>query len=183
MYMIYMLTNTVNGKKYVGKTNNWVKRWNKHCSKSCDMLISRSIRKHGADNFTMEVLEKTSEQLVDWREIYWIAIKDTMHPNGYNLTYGGDGGNKLVGKTEEEMVAWKKKISDNMPDMSGNNSPMFGRSRPDTADRNRKRTGVYHPSWGKPRPDTAERNRKRTGENSHRHTKNRDKQRGQLTLF
>lgn len=164
--MIYCLTNNVNGKQYVGKTNDWARRWNYH--RTAKSVIGNAIRKYGIDNFTMEVLERTSKQLVDWREIYWIAIMDTIRPNGYNLTYGGDGGDSLsltgnkhkLGKTESEETRKKKSVA-----RMGDKNPMFGKKRPDVAERNRMNTG------------------KQTGEDNPNTIANRDERRGQLTLW
>lgn len=60
--------------------------------------IHNSIRKYGWDNFSKVVVEVfdddvTIEHLKE-REMYWIKHHETLYPNGYNLTAGGDGCNK-----------------------------------------------------------------------------------------
>lgn len=96
MAYIYLITCTVNGKKYVGKTNHTVKkRWNEHCSdylkERCESRpLYRSMRKHGIENFKVEILEKCSSDVSADREIYWINKLDT-YKHGYNATIGGDG--------------------------------------------------------------------------------------------
>lgn len=86
---IYVITNTINNKQYVGQSLNSQKRFYQHCKESSDTLISRAIKKYGAENFTLEVLE---EQIPNYneREIYWIQKLNTQKPNGYNLTPGGE---------------------------------------------------------------------------------------------
>ena len=46
----------------------------------------------------------------------------------------------------------------------GELNPMFGKKRPDSSERLRKRTGELNPMFGKKNPGVSERNRKRTGE-------------------
>ncbi len=96
MAYIYLITCTVNGKKYVGKTNHTVeKRWNEHCGdylkERCkNRPLYRSMKKYGVENFKVETLEKCSSDISAEREIYWINKLDT-YKHGYNATIGGDG--------------------------------------------------------------------------------------------
>ena len=41
------------------------------------------------------------------KERYWINALDTLKPNGYNVSDGGNYGNPFAGKTEEEMKAYR----------------------------------------------------------------------------
>jgi len=89
--VIYLITNLLNGKKYVGKTTQTLKRRiNQH--KHGNIHIDKTIRKYGWENFKVEVLEEcyTVEQLNE-REIFWISALSCKHPNGYNHTDGGEG--------------------------------------------------------------------------------------------
>ena len=96
MAYIYVVTNILNGKKYVGKTNHTVaKRWNEHCSdylkERCENRpLYRSMKKYGIENFKVEILEKCTNDVSAEREIYWINKLDT-YKHGYNATVGGDG--------------------------------------------------------------------------------------------
>ena len=47
------------------------------------------------------------------KEIQWIANLNTKFPNGYNLTYGGDGGNTYFLLSEEDKRKFREKISKN----------------------------------------------------------------------
>jgi group I intron endonuclease len=99
---IYLITNTINGKKYVGQTIHSIeKRWEGHCAtareaKTSCMLIVRAIKKYTPDNFQISMLEEcTSREHMDEREAHWIKELNTLDPHGYNLTIGG-GGVKLT---------------------------------------------------------------------------------------
>ena len=87
--VVYKLTNTDNGKIYVGQTRFSVeKRFKEHAK--APTLIGDAIRKYGEEQFLIEVLEncETREEAYEL-EIFFIAKFDCMAPNGYNLTKGG----------------------------------------------------------------------------------------------
>lgn len=97
MAFIYVITNKINGKQYVGKTthNSIQKRFQEHIRDSrksrCEKRpLYSAINKYGVENFTIEQLEECSIDELEDREIYWIDKLDTYH-NGYNATHGGDG--------------------------------------------------------------------------------------------
>ena len=71
----------------------------------------------------MSILEENIESdNLDDREKFWINHYDTYRSNGYNLTKGGDKGNKGYNFTEKQ----KKKLSKNHKDVSGKNNPRYG---------------------------------------------------------
>ncbi len=96
---IYLITNTVNGKQYVGKTERTVTvRWSEHCADSqraphLAPLLYRAMRKYGTEVFTVATLEDgcQNRQQLDACECFWIAELHTAE-GGYNLTLGGTGG-------------------------------------------------------------------------------------------
>lgn len=92
--VIYKITNTIDGKSYVGKTTgDATKRFERHCrpSSRCTKLAA-AIKKYGRIHFTLDILDKcTSESELNQKEIYWIEKLNTVK-EGYNLTLGGDGG-------------------------------------------------------------------------------------------
>ena len=103
MAFIYKITNLVNNKSYIGKTERTIEeRWKEHLKnrKTLDLPLYRALNKYGVDQFQIEQLEECTTQIVDERETYWI-----MHYNsceqGYNCTLGGEGG--ILYLPEEEI--------------------------------------------------------------------------------
>lgn len=98
MSYIYQITNKINNKIYIGKTELSInKRFYQHCMDSkkerCENRpLYSAMSKYGIENFCIELIEETSNPIE--REIYWINKKDSYH-NGYNTTLGGDGKNYL----------------------------------------------------------------------------------------
>jgi len=93
-YSIYRLTNKVNGKVYIGVTNNLKKRMREHSYASNDFLISKAIRKYGWESFEQEVIAETKDEreAYDILEPRYIAEHNSNDmPVGYNLTEGGQG--------------------------------------------------------------------------------------------
>tara|TARA_B100001093_G_scaffold517226_2_gene598162 strand:+ start:1156 stop:1755 length:600 start_codon:yes stop_codon:yes gene_type:complete len=64
----------------------------KNSKKRAKTYLSRSIQKHGWHNFKVEILiDDVPKENLDNLENYYIELKDTLYPNGYNLTLGGEG--------------------------------------------------------------------------------------------
>lgn len=96
---IYRLTNTTNGKIYIGK---WTKesvatRWQEHCiaaSKGSQVHFHRAIRKYGPGSFRLETLytARTVKELNAMETFFIVLHQSHLRENGYNMTMGGDGG-------------------------------------------------------------------------------------------
>lgn len=99
MAYIYKITNNVNSKVYIGKTERSLEeRFKEHKNNlykaDCDKRpLYRAMKKYGIENFSISLVEKCSNDTVNEREIYWIKYYNSYH-NGYNATYGGEG--KLI---------------------------------------------------------------------------------------
>lgn len=99
---VYKLTNKINNKCYVGKSNNPATRLVRHFSTAKTgydkshkyRYIHRAIAKYGKENFVFEIIETCeSEELAYKRECYWIETLKSNEPvYGYNLNAGGLGG-------------------------------------------------------------------------------------------
>lgn len=93
---IYKITNKVNNKVYIGQTRYTVEfRWRQHQHKQDNCYFHNAIRKWGVDNFTVEILEKCDVDLLDSREIFYIAKYDS-YKSGYNSTLGEEGNKKIM---------------------------------------------------------------------------------------
>jgi len=88
---LYVITNRVNGKQYVGITTDIEKRWGKHVSGRGSKLVYHAIQKYGRDNFDFEVWYAGDEHWIKMMEYRAIVMLDTKAPRGYNLTFGGEG--------------------------------------------------------------------------------------------
>lgn len=94
MGFIYKITNTVNGKIYIGQTHRTIaERWQEHCTTTHDTAINRAFKKYGLSKFSISEVEECSNEILDEREIYWINYYNSYN-NGYNSTIGGGGAYK-----------------------------------------------------------------------------------------
>lgn len=107
MPIIYIVTNTVNNKKYIGAD---AKNNPKYLGSG--IKIKLAIKKYGKDKFKKEILEECELCELYTREEYWINYYDAVNSNKfYNISEGGKGGNKL--NNPESLNKWKK----NKPDI------------------------------------------------------------------
>lgn len=96
MAYIYKITNTINQKVYIGKTNFSIEqRWKEHCreskrKKNINRPLYQAINKYGISSFTIEEIESCLIEESYDREKFWISYYDSFI-NGYNATLGGDG--------------------------------------------------------------------------------------------
>ena len=94
MAYIYQITNDINGKIYIGKTEFSIeKRFKEHCKDAfrerCEKRpLYAAMRKYGIEHFHIELIEETDNP--EEREMFWIEEKSSFK-QGYNATKGGDG--------------------------------------------------------------------------------------------
>jgi len=86
---IYKLTSP-SGKSYIGQSKNIYNRFRGHKSdtKRKHQRLYYAIRKYGYNNFTKEILEECSTDVLDKREVYWIKYYNSIK-HGYNCDVGG----------------------------------------------------------------------------------------------
>lgn len=92
-YYIYLTTNKINGKQYIGQ----------HYGELADdyfgsgSLILKALQTYGKQNFTKEILEICeSREQADEREIFWISYYNAVeNENFYNLANGPTIGNSF----------------------------------------------------------------------------------------
>ena len=99
---VYLTTNKINGKRYIGQRYYDTKeKWKLYLGSG--KILKDAIKKYGRDNFTVEILEncKTKEILND-KEKYWIKKYNAVVDDSfYNIAIGGDGGDVTAGYSEE----------------------------------------------------------------------------------
>lgn len=96
MIGIYKFTNNINGKSYIGQSINIDKRVKEHFWKaenendiSFNSILHQAIRKYGAENFSVSVIEECKAEMLDELEKHYIVEYNTITPNGYNILSGG----------------------------------------------------------------------------------------------
>lgn len=96
---IYLVTNNINGKQYIGQTNRTIqKRWRQHSLeyKKYNFYFYNAIKKYGIENFDIKELECVA--CVSKEELTYMLneleksyiTKYGTYENGYNSTIGGD---------------------------------------------------------------------------------------------
>jgi len=98
MGFIYKITNIITNKCYIGETkkSNPYLRWNEHKRKITQGIgcpaLQDAVKKYGIDNFKFEILIICFDEDRFKYEIDYIKKYNSISPNGYNLTKGGEGG-------------------------------------------------------------------------------------------
>lgn len=133
-YFIYITTNNINGKQYIGQhkgyeTDNYL---------GSGVELTLAIKKYGKENFSRKIICFCKNQKeLDEKEYYYINKYDAVKNNNfYNIAEGGCGGNKCAGLTWKQEQARRKKISEAM---RGEKNPFYGKSFPKEK----------HPMYGK----------------------------------
>lgn len=105
MPCVYLTTNLVNNKKYIGVDTKDDPNYF-----GSGIVIREAIKKYGKTNFKKDILEyNPDKKYLFEREIYWINKYDAVNSNDfYNLSLGGKGGNML--NNESSIEKWKQGI-------------------------------------------------------------------------
>lgn len=113
MGYIYLITNTINNKRYIGQTicNDVNSRWNQHKrkdSKTIGKYLLSAYEKYGIDKFKFQIICVCFNEDCNKYEEEYIKKYNTLAPNGYNLTTGGNRANPYAKKNPKE----RKRLSD-----------------------------------------------------------------------
>jgi hypothetical protein len=89
MGIVYLTTNIINGKQYIGVDSK-----NNDNYYGSGKAIKLALKKYGTNNFTKEILEENEDiNYLFEREKYYITKYNAIEsPNFYNLAEGGKGG-------------------------------------------------------------------------------------------
>lgn len=155
---IYMYTNLINGKKYVGKAKDFNKRCKEHF-RDDGQLIDKKINEYGIKNFKVEILIENVQDNDKLNEYEKFFIKrkrsHVSYGTGYNRTWGGDGGDVIGGMTDEQRKEYGRKLSEAKKGKQkseehkrklseshkGEKNPMYG--RPHTEESKRKQSEAH----------------------------------------
>lgn len=113
---IYKITNTINGKIYIGKSKNIGRRWCVHKCPSTQVSeyqspIYKAMKKYGNDKFNIEILEECLESELDNREEFYISsLKSQEREIGYNIKPGGEGGPVHFGESNGNSKLTKEEV-------------------------------------------------------------------------
>ena len=183
--IIYEIDNKITNKPlYVGKYSKCdsTEEFQKSKYWGSGKIIKNVINRYGTENLEKRVLERGIRNLeeIKEREEFWIKEKNTLYPNGYNLTDKSSGGDTFTNNPNKERIRKEKKDfyqtlegkkqakehslkmkGKKRPEITGPNHPNFGKvgywagkKRPDISERIRNKN---HPFFGKKRPDISER--------------------------
>jgi group I intron endonuclease len=155
---IYLLTNIINNKKYIGSAQDLEERLSFYFSKSkmnCALkqgksYICSAILKDGLENFSIKIIEycEVSELLA--REKYYInfleseynIIKDPTVPPMLNRSHSEESKQKISDskKGKNHTLKTREKISEAL---KGENHPMYGKPKPKGAGSPAKKCSVF----------------------------------------
>jgi group I intron endonuclease len=141
---IYLVSNKLNGKQYVGQTIN-PERQIGH-----GRILRKAYKLHGRDNFSYEPICTgiTSRTTLNAVERFWIAVADTVVPNGYNIELGGSEGSTW---TEERRRKHSLALTGRIHIRPlGSKSGMKGKKYPEEGKRKLSEAlkGRVSPNWG-----------------------------------
>jgi group I intron endonuclease len=118
MAYIYRILNKITQKCYIGESKclNINRRWNQHKktiehNKGYCPALRDAVIKYGIENFIFTVIIVCFDDDRFKYEKEFIIKYNSVVPNGYNLTNGGEGGGGFQGKKHSEEVKNKIKNS------------------------------------------------------------------------
>lgn len=119
---IYLTTNLLNGKIYIGQHEFLANKKKNASYLGSGVYILRAIKKYGRKNFNRKVLRicYSVEELNDWESYYISLYNSTDASVGYNIATGDVNTNGNPMKLE----CIRKKISEMY---RGNGNPMYGK--------------------------------------------------------
>lgn len=128
---IYIVTNTLNDKQYVGQTTVDSNKYGH------GLALQIAYDKHGKNNFTYERICSgiNNRNTLNYMERFWIKVFNTISPNGYNIEEGGSDKGNVSESTRQKLRDYnlgkviplevRRKISNSL---KGEKNPFYGKS-------------------------------------------------------
>ena len=153
--VIYKIQNNINGKIYIGQTQNALSRRIASHIGDNKFPIARALNKYGLESFTISVIDEAdTKEILNEKEKYWIRFFNCKIPYGYNLTDGGSGATGYQHSAE-----WKQNASQKF---SGDLNPM---KRPEIVEKVRvANKGRVHSDETKARQSAASKGKPKSAE-------------------
>jgi group I intron endonuclease len=101
---IYIATNLVNQKQYIGQTICFKRRLDEHLRGS--LGFGAALKKYGIENFSFHRIRLPEEELSEWERFY-IATLKTQVPNGYNIHVGGKARGGFIKRENKKLQCAK----------------------------------------------------------------------------
>lgn len=125
MIGIYRITNTVNGKSYIGQSIDIKRRFLDHrcISHEGNIHLRYALKKYGKSAFKYEVIEECAVSELDERERYYIK---TLNPE-YNILPGGQASHRRLPEevkariSEKTKAQWRAKTDEERDKIIKNN--------------------------------------------------------------
>lgn len=140
-WCVYVHTNKINNKKYIGISSNVKQRWHSNGYNYYDQVFGNAIQKYGWDNFEHEILyeDLSKEEASKYEQLLIEKYKTNMKKFGYNRSKGGESGsfgaydaqlNRMVhvfqydfdGNFIKEHISISSAVRELRPDYNGHNS-------------------------------------------------------------
>lgn len=105
---IYKIVNKCNNKYYVGRTNDFDKRWKKHKSdlnknRHPNDMLQHSWNKYGENNFEFIIVECSNDCLLRLEQKY-LTIAENEQDKCYNLNFNSLYGNDSLSEYSKEKI-------------------------------------------------------------------------------
>lgn len=127
---IYLTTNHINGKMYIGQ-----KKYDKNKEYKTYLgsgkILKSAVKKYGEENFSKIILCNTeSREESNEKEKYYIELFDALNDDKfYNLTTGGDGGFTTINYSDEERHIMYSKRNKNINFINRKNKTVLSESQ------------------------------------------------------
>ena len=132
MGYIYLVTNKITCKKYIGQTirKDINERWNDYRSiikSQIGTYFYNALVKYKPENFKFQIICICFDEDCNTYEEHYIKTMNTLVPNGYNLRLGGKNGKQHPESVEKRRIAntGKKRSEEHI--YRGERSPIFGK--------------------------------------------------------